>query len=386
MTVPQQPAGKPAERPDIFIKNGTAHLYFAYDVGFAINLNEAERRITAPKGRSQIQAKRRVSKYYQLTPSPVWMTTPVEQFEIAPGYTAETDVHALLFEFGVVSIHLVVPFAGTLPNLVGFMETAYESDALKQYARRALDRVLEDIGPAVSRLSVSPHYEDYFVFQIEEFDPPLKVDDLIKEYPETVARLLRGERERLSHEETQDIISHRVSYSMEDVTFVGWDCAIVYDTEPEDICTVLEYTNVALLEFAFLNEKISQALDEFYDYLTPLGGRTSPMTFKSLYPQLRNIGQFQLDAEIVFDGVTNALKLFGDVFLARLYDLASQQLGLDEWQESINRKLDTIESIYGKLSDAESNRRLEILEWIIIILIAVSIVIPFIPGLAGMMH
>lgn len=386
MTAKPYPAGKPAERPDISIKNGTAHLYFAYDVGFAINLDEAERRITAPKGRSQIQAKRRVSKYFQLTPSPVWMSTPVEAFEIAPGYTAESRVYALLFEFGVVSIHFVVPVTGNLPNLVGFMETAYESDGLKQHARRALDQVLKDIGPAVSKLSVSPHFEDYFVFQIEEFDPPITVDALIKEYPQTVARLLRGERERLSHEETEDIIAHRVSYSMEDVTFVGWDCAVVYDTEPEDICTVLEYTNVALLEFAFLNERMSQALDEFYDYLTPLGGRTSPLPFRSLAPQLRTIGQFQLDAEIVFDGVTNALKLFGDVFLARLYELASQQLGLEEWQESIHRKLDTIESIYCKLSDAESNRRVETLEWIIIVLIAVSIIIPFIPGLAGMMH
>lgn len=385
MTVTET-AGKPAERPDISIKNGTAHLYFAYDVGFAINLDEADRHITAPKGRSQIQAKRRVSKYFQLTPSPVWLSTPVDPFQITPRHTTENQVHALLFEFGAVSIDLVVPFSGTLTELVAFIETAYESEGLRQHARRALDQVLHDIGPAVSRLSVSPHFEDYFVFQIEEFDPELSVHDLIEKYPETVARLLRGERERLSHEETEDIISNRISYGLEDVTFVGWDCALVYDTEPEDICTVLEYTNVALLEFAFLNDKLNQALDEFYDYLPPAAGGKSASKFKSLAPKLRTIGQFQLDTEIIFDGVTNSLKLFGDVFLARLYDLASRQLGLEDWQESINRKLDTIESIYGKLSDAESNRRLETLEWIIIILIAVSILIPFIPGLSGMMH
>ncbi|MGP0564474.1 MULTISPECIES: hypothetical protein [unclassified Nitrospina] len=385
MTVTET-AGKPAERPDISIKNGTAHLYFAYDVGFAINLDEADRHITAPKGRSQIQAKRRVSKYFQLTPSPVWMSTPVDAFQITPRHTTESRVNVLLFEFGAVSIDLVVPFSGTLTELVAFIETAYESEGLRQHARRALDQVLKDIGPSVSRLSVSPHFEDYFVFQIEEFDPHVSVHDLIEKYPETVARLLRGERERLSHEETEDIISNRISYGLEDVTFVGWDCALVYDTEPEDICTVLEYTNVALLEFAFLNNKLNQALDEFYDHLPPAAGGKSASKFKSLAPKLRSIGQFQLDTEIIFDGVTNSLKLFGDVFLARLYDLASRQLGLEDWQESIQRKLDTIESIYGKLSDAEATRRLETLEWIIIVLIAVSILLPFIPGLSGMMH
>ena len=36
-----------------------------------------------------------------------------------------------------------------------------------------------------------------------------------------------------------------------------------------------------------------------------------------------------------------------------------------------------------KLADQTGNRRMEVLEWIIIILIAVSIILPFIPGFPG---
>ena len=68
-------------------------------------------------------------------------------------------------------------------------------------------------------------------------------------------------------------------------------------------------------------------------------------------------------------------------FLARLYKLSYERLKLKTWENSIARKLQTIESIYQKFSDAESTRRLEILEWIIIILLAVSILMPFIPGM-----
>ena len=46
------------------------------------------------------------------------------------------------------------------------------------------------------------------------------------------------------------------------------------------------------------------------------------------------------------------------------------------------RSLETLESIYQKMSDAASSRRLEVLEWIIIVLIAASIAIPFIAPLA----
>jgi uncharacterized Rmd1/YagE family protein len=41
------------------------------------------------------------------------------------------------------------------------------------------------------------------------------------------------------------------------------------------------------------------------------------------------------------------------------------------------RKLQTLESIYEKISNQATNRRMEILEWVIIILIAASIALEF---------
>ena len=44
---------------------------------------------------------------------------------------------------------------------------------------------------------------------------------------------------------------------------------------------------------------------------------------------------------------------------------------LGPWQDvSILRKLQTLESIYEKISDQATNRRMEILEWVSILLIA----------------
>jgi len=47
---------------------------------------------------------------------------------------------------------------------------------------------------------------------------------------------------------------------------------------------------------------------------------------------------------------------------------------------SSRRKLETLESIYGKMSGRATTRRMEVLEWIIIVLIAVSIALSFFPG------
>ena len=56
----------------------------------------------------------------------------------------------------------------------------------------------------------------------------------------------------------------------------------------------------------------------------------------------------------------------------------AQRFHLTEWDASILRKLETLESIYQKISDQLVSRRMEILEWIIIVLFIISIVLPFI--------
>jgi len=58
----------------------------------------------------------------------------------------------------------------------------------------------------------------------------------------------------------------------------------------------------------------------------------------------------------------------------------AQRFHLESWDRGIQRKLQTLESIYGKITDRVASRRLELLEWIIIVLIAISIVLPFVPG------
>lgn len=366
---------------DLSIKSGIAHLYFAFDVGFAINLDETVRRITVGATQPPVYSRRRTNKYLKLTPSPVHISQTFPEHPVFSSFITQPQAEALVFEFGAISVALRVPFSGSLPLVTQFIQSIYANESLKQYASAFLDQILKDISPAITKMSISSQVEDYFVFQVIDCEPVLEAEDLIAHHSGTIACMLRGETVSLAEEEIQEIMANRVSYGKWDVSFIDWDSAIVFNPDAKDICMVLEHTNIALLEFSFLNQNINQALNEFYDFLQPARHRFPAFFFKSLYPQLQKTGQFQLDTEIIFESVTNSLKLFGDVFLARLYDLSSRQLGLEAWQESINRKIQTVESIYNKLSQEESNRRLEILEWIIIILITVSILIPFIPGL-----
>jgi hypothetical protein len=118
--------------------------------------------------------------------------------------------------------------------------------------------------------------------------------------------------------------------------------------------------------------RLDRALDQAYEALSR--SLNLPGILRGSYgAALRRIGELQIDNALLFEGVNNTLKLLGDQYLARVYRLVNRRFHLDEWDSSILRKLQTLESIYEKISDQASNRRAEILEWVIIVLIAVEI-------------
>ena len=158
---------------------------------------------------------------------------------------------------------------------------------------------------------------------------------------------------------------------------IDWNAAVVIQEPAEDILTVLEFANVELLEVRYLDDKLDGMLDRAYESSLRnrhIGRRAD----------MKRIASLQMDAALLFEAINNALKLMGDQYLARVYRLAAARFHLPDWDASIQRKVGTLESVYRKIADDQAARRMEVLEWIVIILIAVSIVLPFV--ISGMGH
>src|SRR6266516_1482068 len=327
------------------VQVGVCYAIFAYDAGLAINLDESERRITALTQRAAIRHKRRAPRYFEYRPAPLRVTQEREALEVG-AFRTTPSVDAVLYDFGAVSVTYQI--------------------------------LLAAIAPAVTRPGLTDFVETYVIFEIGAFTPPCAPAALYTTYGQEVARILRSERATLSDQEVDDAVGHRISFGSEDVTVIDWDAALIADRDAEDVRAVLEFANVELLEMRYLDQQLDDALDESYDTLSRRYGLWLPGATRA---DLRRIGQLQVDNAVLFEGVNNALKLLGDQYLARVYRLVSERFHLAEWDASILRKLQTLESIYQKLSDQAANRRTEALEWIIIALIAAEILIPFVPGL-----
>jgi len=362
------------------VQVGVCYALFAYDAGLAINLDESERRITALTQRAAIRHKRRAPRYFEYRPAPLRVTQEREPLAVG-AFRTTPSVEAVLYDFGAVSVTYQVPLAGPLAHLITLAEELYESAVLLADSRRWVEHLLATIAPAVTRPGLTDFVETYVIFEIGAFSPPCPPAELYTTHAQEVARILRSERTPLSAQEVNDALGHRISFGSDDVTLIDWDAALIADRDAEDVRAVLEFANVELLEMRYLDQQLDDALDESYDTLSRRYGLWLPGATRA---DLRRIGQLQVDNAVLFEGVNNALKLLGDQYLARVYRLVSERFHLAEWDASILRKLQTLESIYQKLSDQAANRRTEALEWIIIALIAAEILIPFVPGLVGL--
>ncbi|MGB0911254.1 MAG: hypothetical protein ACPGYT_12900, partial [Nitrospirales bacterium] len=368
--------------PAIHIEKGTCLAIFAYDIGAAIDLDEADRRKnTEVKGRGRLKRRHSAPQYFDYRPPPLRLNQEVEPLNIGEYRTLST-VDVVLYDFGAVSVIYSIPINGPFSTLLPLSEALYENATLLDESRRRVDHLLNTIQDAVEKPSVASFVEDYSIFHVEATQPFLTAPEVFTNLNQDVAQILRCERESLSEEEIRDATTCHISFGKADISFIDWNGALVYGEEMEDVCAVLEFANVELLERRYLDDQLDKALDHAYESLTKYQWKHFRWP-GSFHTDLRGIGQLQVDGAILFERVTNALKLLGDQYLARVYRLTSRRFHLQEWDAGIHRKLETIESIYEKLADLTGNRRMEVLEWIIIILIAVSILLPFIPGFPG---
>ena len=359
----------------INVNKGTCYAMFAYDIGASISLEQADRYITAETERGRLRHKARAPQYFEYRPAPLRLMQEGGSLTVG-SYTSSPTVEVMAYDFGAVTITYRFPVDGPFEGLLELSEALYEHELLLTESRSRVEQLVQAIRPAIERPKIATEVEDYLIFAIESWAPnqPLPI---WSSHELALAGILRGVRTPLSEQEIRDALSCRISFGLEDAALIDWHAAVLFGKEMEDVRAVLEFSNVELLEMRMLDEQLDQALDQGYEALT---SRPRLLSLPGSYDKhTTHIAQLQVDGALLFERVTNTLKLLGDQYLARVYRLVSQRFHLEEWDASILRKLETLESIYGKMSDRAGTRRMELLEWIIIVLITISIAVSFIP-------
>ena len=357
---------------ELSIAKGTCYSLFAYEVAQAIDLGVAEQRLVAEAERQTIKQKRRAPAYFEYRPAPLRVFRQ-SLAHTHGAYRTAPMVEIVLYDFGAVSVSYASPIDGPLMGLPSLADELWGNARLLADSRRHVEQLLQSLGDAATRPQIGDVVEDYALFHIEEFTAPCDAATLWTEHAETVARILRASLHSLSQQEVTDATALRLSFGPNDAAIIDTDATVLFDPQGEDVRMVLEFANSQLLEMRYLDQQLDDVLGRAYEALLDRPRRLWGPGRGG--PDLLRLGRLQLDAAILFERVTNALKLVGDQYLARIYAFASRRFHLAQWDATISRKLQTIDGIYGKMADRAANRRMEVLEWIIIVLIALSLVL-----------
>src|SRR4030095_7070226 len=364
----------PGQPPDI--QNGMCYVIFAYDAARSIDLAEADRRIHETTERPSIAQKRRTPSYFEYQPPPVRLSQDAETLKMAK-FSTRPVVDLMIYDFGAVTVSYSIPIEGPFEDLLALSEELYDNETLLADSRLRVDRLLKVVDTAANLAHYPSVVEDYLIFHIESFVQPLDPNSFCLAHARQIAQTLRASALPLSDQEIDDALAVRVSYGTQDVTVVDWNAALIIDREGDDVRAVLEFANVELLEMRYVDEKLDRALDQAHQTLSRHSWGPWRI-FKSYSADLRDLAELQVDNATLFEGVNNTLKLLGDQFLARVYGMVNRRFHLGEWDDSVLRKLQTLESIYEKISNQASTQRMEVLEWVIVFLIAFSIALEFI--------
>ena len=363
------------------IADGAVYVYRLFDVADAVDLAKAEVLVSAPKSRLRLEGAQSGSALeFPRPPLHLWLG-PREVPLTSGARGGEASAH--VYDYGVVSIRyrLPIPSGASLADLVPLAEELFvePTPALDAEARREADEVGRALGAALERPHAWEGLESYQVFFVRRFeDGAVRAAELLAGAP--IAELLLGETSgtRLSSGERAEVLSHHLSYLEDDLAVVYWNSALVVEPSGvEDVPDLLELATAHLLELRYYDALLDRELHRIYDEIEA-GGSAVANVFTRRYRRLqRQTAALLLELSETIERRENAVKLVGDLYLARVYRSAVRRFRLPPWQETVLRKQKLVADVNDLIGDAADTSRAELLELAIILLILFEIVAAF---------
>jgi hypothetical protein len=273
------------------------------------------------------------------------------------------------YDYGVVSYEIDEEFCCDWKTLIA------------ETSRRVLDptdeeRALESVRPHVNRIRpaiIKPYdswlAEDYHFVTVTPGE--LSAQDLLNQFGNEIAQIVRGEALPLSDSERQEVLQSRISYYPNDLLVVGWSAAFVYDSPAAAGPTVqlLEYANAQLLEFRHYDELLTKVLAGVYVSVEKRG------FFRRwrLAAEAERLNTIRLDVIELTERVDNVIKFVSDMFYARMYRMAATRVGVPDYRRLVEQKLQTAGALYEFMVDQFHQARGFALEVMVVIILLIEI-------------
>ena len=361
---------------DDVLTGGSVIVYRLSDLGDEIDLAEADRVFvdSAPSRRRPGRVEARALSI----PTPPLVVSLGRRTLTVGAESCEIECRATLFDFGVVSVRLHLGLSAGLPwtRLAELVASVQGHPALEALAGELRDRLLERLRPAVRALQVAKVTEDYTVIRLDRLQDatgapgdPRALDEV------RLGELLLPGGAALDPRTRSALLAHRSSYTVRDLTVLGWDAALVVEPDPADtdLEQLLEFANAQLLELRVYDARLDRGLREMGNRITAARRAAAGIFTRGYRALLIDLLTVVADVSELVERAENAFKVTDDVYLGRVYTDAMRIFRADVWRADVARKLDTLRATYTMLNDETQTSRAHLMELAIVLLFVLDI-------------
>lgn len=188
-------------------------------------------------------------------------------------------------------------------------------------------------------------------------------------YSDKIAGLLKSEKLTLDEQEINYTLSYQLKYAKNDLVIIDWDGAFVFDTDGEigEVLELFELANYQLLQYRILDRDLDRRLEKIADVIKRPAPQWRMFKMRAVDRAFREIITLRSQSISEFESLERDIKLIGDWYSARLYDLLSKKFRLEEWRKTLKEKLESLEDVYTIASENLGMSKIQTLEFVQII-------------------
>lgn len=351
----------PEESNHIF--SGSIYLLYAFDIGDDINLDKVK---ALP---SIHTCSRTWPKHFKHFHTPLTI-------EVCSNQTPDTArcLYANIHHFGAVSLVYKIPFKGSLETLQNRISKLDEQYKIK--SAEDASYLFNQIKDHTTHPKSFHHRNSYVVTHITPQTEQFSNADFIKQYGPTIASALRFEKHAISEFQMKEILQSTTGYYEQDLVIIDTESAFVYDNEPEELLDFFEQALIQQLELQYFDKLLDRKLDSVYNQTMQ---KQSPYAYLpfigTLYNPLKELSKLKVEISVITERLTNSIRLTGEAYYSKIYDLLVKKLAIEMWKTSVDKKLEIIRDVRSIYQSKVNSIREDILSTSIIALIIIELLV-----------
>lgn len=285
----------------------------------------------------------------------------------APNYIGIVPVQKLLTNLKQKINDYEIDFQvkGYLPDIVVVQGFLAVEDIFNETVLDIKEKMLEASRAILQKYNTYKNFEEeYGIFCVSQYKG--EPEEFFPTHASLIAALLKTEKEPLDQKEIQRTLESSIKYAKDDLLIADWDGAFIFDASGDfnETIELLEIGNLQLLKYRILDYELDRRLGKLLKLLR----RQQKERFRifragEIKEIVREIIQVRSQSLGEFETVERNIKLIGDWYSAKVYNLLEKKFFLEQWRQNIKEKFDTLEDIYSMASEnfaLSFEKRLEI--------------------------